>query len=64
MMDLNNIPGKPVFVQIQRYAAEGDGQRDQHQLLPRHKREGLTLAQARLFERNSGKAGIGIQRAY
>ena len=63
MMNLNNIPGKPVFVQVQRKAAEGDGQHDQHPLFARHKREGLTLMRAELFERDSGKAESGIQSA-
>jgi len=63
MMDLNNIAGKPVFVQVKRNATEDDGERDQHPLFARHKRQGLTLTGVEIFEYNGGKAGVGIQRA-
>ena len=54
VMYLNNLPGKPVSVEIKRKAAEDDGQRDQHPLFPRHKRDGLTLMRPGIFERGIG----------
>lgn len=63
MSNLNMILSKPVLVKVERKAAEGDGQRDQHPVFPGHKRQGLTLTRDRIFESDGERAGIGLQRA-
>ena len=57
MLNLNIVASKPVFIEIERKAAEHDGQRDQHPLFPRHKLEGLTLGRGGIFEREGDALG-------
>ena len=51
MKNLNLLSSKPVSVQIQRKAAEDDGQRDQHPLFRGHARQELTMNGLKRFER-------------